>query len=85
LAIGKVALTGIPVIYTDVGTSFYVITDRVTSDRFSEVVPPNDSESLACAQISVLTLLGKWAEYADNTPGILPPVLIYPTPIPDQV
>jgi glycosyltransferase involved in cell wall biosynthesis len=85
LAMGEAALTGVPVVCTDVGASFCVVTDRVTGDRFSEVVPPNDSESLARAQISVLALLGKWAKHADDAPGTAPPVLAYPNPTPEQV
>jgi glycosyltransferase involved in cell wall biosynthesis len=85
LAMGEAALTGVPVVCTDVGASFCVVTDRVTGDRFSEVVSPNDSESLARAQISVLALLGKWAAHADDAPGTSPPVLAYPNPTPEQV
>ncbi|KFG79629.1 glycosyl transferase, group 1 family protein [Metarhizium anisopliae] len=85
LAMGEAALTGVPVVCTDVGASYCVVTDRATGDRFSEVVPPNDSESLARAQISVMGLLGRWAEYADDAPGSEVPVLGYPMPSPEQV
>ncbi|KID95494.1 glycosyl transferase, group 1 family protein, partial [Metarhizium majus ARSEF 297] len=85
LAMGEAALTGVPVVCTDVGASYCVVTDRATGDRFSEVVPPNDSESLARAQISVMGLLGRWAEYADDPPGSEVPVLGYPMPTPEQV
>ncbi|KHN97553.1 glycosyl transferase, group 1 family protein [Metarhizium album ARSEF 1941] len=85
LAMGEAALTGVPVVCTDVGASYCVVTDRETGDRFSEVVPPNDSESLARAQISVMGLLGRWAEYADDPPGAEVPVLGYPMPTPEQV
>jgi len=85
LAMGEAALTGVPVVCTDVGASFCVVTDSLTGDRFSEVVPPNDSESLARAQISVLGLLGRWSAYAEDAPGTSPPVLAYPNPTPEQV
>lgn len=87
LAMGEAALTGVPVVCTDVGASYCVVTDRTTGDRFSEVVPPNDSESLARAQISVLALLGRWAVYAEDGPPSAGdvPVLGYPTPSPEQV
>ncbi|TWU71439.1 hypothetical protein ED733_002723 [Metarhizium rileyi] len=85
LAMGEAALTGVPVVCTDVGASYCVVTDRTTGDRFSEVVPPNDSESLARAQISVMGLLGRWARYANDLPGSEVPVLGYPMPSPEQV
>ncbi|ORY18988.1 putative glycosyl transferase [Clohesyomyces aquaticus] len=85
LAMGEAALTGVPVVCTDVGASFCVVTDRETGDRFSEVVPPNDPESLARAQISVMGLLGRWSAYADDDPNTPAPVLAYPTPSPEQV
>jgi hypothetical protein len=82
---GEAALTGVPVVCTDVGASFCVVTDRITGDRFSEVVPPNDAESLARAQLSIMALLGKWSTHADDAPGTSPPVLAYPNPSPEQV
>ena len=85
LAMGEAALTGVPVVCTDVGASYCVVTDRATGQRFSEVVPPNDSESLARAQISVLALLGPWSAYAEDEPGADVPVLAYPTPTREQV
>lgn len=85
LAMGEAALTGTPVVCTDVGASFCVVTDGQTGDRFSEVVPPNDSESLARAQISILALLGRWAIHADDPPGGPPQVLSYPTPSAEEV
>jgi glycosyltransferase involved in cell wall biosynthesis len=84
LAMGEAALTGTPVVCTDVGASFCVVTGP-TGDRFSEVVPPNDSESLARAQISVLALLGRWSAYAEDTPESPAPVLRYPSPTPEEV
>jgi hypothetical protein len=85
LAMGEAALTGVPVVCTDVGASFCVVTDRRTGDQFSEVVPPNDCESLARAQINILALLGKWAAQAEDAPGFVPPVLSYPKPTPEEV
>lgn len=85
LAMGEAALTGVPVVCTDVGASFCVVTDRTTGSKFSEVVPPNDSESLARAQINILALLGQWARHADDAPGTAAPVLSYPNPTPDEV
>ncbi|KAK4561665.1 hypothetical protein LTR86_004344 [Recurvomyces mirabilis] len=71
LAMGEAALTGVPIVCTDVGASFRVVTDPVTWKKFSAVVAPNDSHALAQAQIEVLALLGEWAEYADDKPGDL--------------
>ncbi|KAL5119598.1 hypothetical protein ACEQ8H_002444 [Pleosporales sp. CAS-2024a] len=85
LAMGEASLTGVPVVCTDVGASYCVVTDRTTGKKFSEVVPPNDCESLARAQINILALLGEWAEHAGDAPGVAPPVLSYPTPSPEEV
>lgn len=85
LAIGEAALTGVPVVCTDVGASFCVVTDNVSGDRFSEVVSPNDCESLARAQINILALLGNWAQYAEDAPGVTPPILSYPNPSREEV
>jgi glycosyltransferase involved in cell wall biosynthesis len=85
LAMGEAALTGVPVVCTDVGASFCVVTDLSSGERFSEVVPPNDAESLARAQISIMGLLDKWAIHAQDAPRISPPVLSYPNPSPEEV
>jgi glycosyltransferase involved in cell wall biosynthesis len=85
LAMGEAALTGVPVVCTDVGASFCVVTDEESGERFSEVVAPNDSESLARAQISVMALVGQWSEYGEDEPGFVVPVLEYPTPKPESV
>ncbi|KAK3342187.1 glycosyl transferase [Lasiosphaeria hispida] len=85
LAMGEAALMGVPVVCTDVGASYCVVTDRATGLRFSEVVPPNDSESLARAQISVMALVGPWAQYAGDPSGADVPDLAYPVPSPEQV
>lgn len=85
LAMGEAALTGVPVVCTDVGASYCVVTDRTTGNRFSEVVPPNDSESLARAQVNILALLGRWAEHAGDDSPLDVPVLEYPVPSPESV
>jgi glycosyltransferase involved in cell wall biosynthesis len=85
LAMGEAALTGVPVVCTDVGASFCVVTDRATGAKFSEVVPPNDPEMLARAQINILALLGQWSAFADDAPGTQVPVLSYPNPTPQDV
>ncbi|RLL97776.1 hypothetical protein CFD26_103140 [Aspergillus turcosus] len=75
LAMGEAALTGVPVVCTDVGASFCVVTDRATGKKFSEVVAPNDAISLASAQIRVLALLGQWSAFAEDKEGYVPPSL----------
>ncbi|KAB8236516.1 glycosyltransferase family 4 protein [Aspergillus alliaceus] len=81
LAMGEAALTGVPVVCTDVGASFCVVTDRTTGKRFSEVVAPNDALSLAQAQIRILALLDEWAPFAEDEAGHQPPKLsLRPTP-----
>ncbi|KAL4967041.1 glycosyltransferase family 4 protein [Aspergillus stella-maris] len=84
LAMGEAALTGTPVVCTDVGASFCVVTDRATGKRFSEVVAPNDADSLARAQLRVLALLGPWAPFAEDSDGEIPPTLEF-HPTPDQI
>ncbi|KAJ9112226.1 hypothetical protein QFC22_006310 [Naganishia vaughanmartiniae] len=80
LAMGEAALSGVPVVCTDVGASFRVVTDPVTWKRFSAVVGPNDAYSLARAQINVLGLLDEWSEYAeDDEPGSCPKLSFRPT------
>lgn len=76
---GEAALTGVPVVCTDVGASFRVVTDPVTWKKFSAVVAPNDAHSLARAQINVLALLDEWSEYADDKPGYRPRMTHSPT------
>jgi hypothetical protein len=78
LAMGEAALMGVPVVCTDVGASFRVVTDPRGS-RFSEVVAPNDAESLARAQIKVLALLDKWSAFADDAPGESHKLPLHPT------
>ncbi|KAK5080764.1 hypothetical protein LTR05_008469 [Lithohypha guttulata] len=75
LAMGEAALTGVPVVCTDVGASFRVVTDSKTGEAFSAVCPPNDPYSLARAQISIIALLGGWAKFADDPAGFKAPDL----------
>ncbi|KUJ17442.1 uncharacterized protein LY89DRAFT_53649 [Mollisia scopiformis] len=67
LALGEAALTGAPVVCTDVGASLRVLTDPSDGSCYSAVVAPNDARALARAQISVLALLGEWNQYSDAT------------------
>ncbi|KAJ5668074.1 Glycosyl transferase family 1 [Penicillium maclennaniae] len=67
LALGEAALTGAPVVCTDVGASLRVLSDPDDFSRFSAVVAPNDAQALARAQISMLAMLGEWDKYTDNT------------------
>jgi hypothetical protein len=84
LAMGEAALTGVPVVCTDVGASFCVVTDRTTGKRFSEVVAPNDALSLAQAQIRILALLDEWSPFAEDEEGYQPPKLSL-RPSPEEV
>jgi hypothetical protein len=80
LALGEAALTGAPVVCTDVGASLRVLTDPDDGKRYSEVVAPNDAYGLARAQINLLAMLDEWAQYADDN-GAPAPVLPHkPTP-----
>ncbi|KAK6517691.1 hypothetical protein TWF506_004873 [Arthrobotrys conoides] len=74
LAIGEAALSGIPIVATEVGATAQVLTDPDDPDiRYGEVVPPNDPVALARAQLSILAMLGPWAKYTDDT--VAPPPL----------
>ncbi|EDO01995.1 hypothetical protein SS1G_04471 [Sclerotinia sclerotiorum 1980 UF-70] len=84
LALGEAALTGAPVVCTDVGASLRVLTDFNTGDCFSAVVAPNDAQSLARAQINMLALLDEWAPYANDPQGYKPPSII-DKPTPEEV
>jgi hypothetical protein len=77
---GEAALAGVPIVCTDVGASFRVVTNPVTWKRFSAVVGPNDPHSLARAQINVLGLLDEWSEYAEDEPGCRPKLSLRPSP-----
>ena len=81
LALGEAALTGAPVVCTDVGASLRVLTDPDDGKRYSEVVAPNDAYGLARAQINLLAMLDEWAQYAEDDPDKPAPVLPHrPTP-----
>ncbi|KAH7383582.1 glycosyltransferase family 4 protein [Cadophora sp. MPI-SDFR-AT-0126] len=75
LALGEAALTGAPVVCTDVGASLRVLTDPDTGARFSAVVAPNDARNLARAQINFLALLDEWAPYANDPEGFVAPTI----------
>ncbi|KAH0279928.1 glycosyltransferase family 4 protein, partial [Aureobasidium melanogenum] len=76
LAIGEAALSGIPIVATEVGATALVLTDPDDpTRRYGEVVPPNDPEALARAQLSILSMLGPWAQYTTDK--------IKPPPLPD--
>ncbi|KAL4918814.1 hypothetical protein BDW62DRAFT_58173 [Aspergillus aurantiobrunneus] len=82
LALGEAALTGAPVVCTDVGASLRVLSDPDDFSRFSAVVAPNDALALARAQISMLALLGEWSQYTDDT---TPPPILPSSPTPADV
>ncbi|KAH8802484.1 glycosyl transferase [Xylogone sp. PMI_703] len=65
LALGESALTGAPVVCTDVGASLRVLTDPEDGSCYSSVVGPNDPTALARAQLKLLALLDEWSPYAD--------------------
>ncbi|KAH8674812.1 hypothetical protein BGZ60DRAFT_448441 [Tricladium varicosporioides] len=65
LALGEAALTGAPVVCTDVGASLRVLTDAVDGSCFSAIVAPNDALAMARAQIKILALLDEFATYSD--------------------
>jgi hypothetical protein len=80
LALGEAALTGAPVVCTDVGASLRVLTDPDNGKRYSEVVAPNDAYGMARAQINLLAMLDDWAQYAEDN-GAPAPILPHkPTP-----
>lgn len=79
LALGEAALTGAPVVCTDVGASLRVLSDPDDFSRYSAVVAPNDALALARAQINMLAMLGEWSKYADD-PEPVPELSSSPTP-----
>jgi glycosyltransferase involved in cell wall biosynthesis len=79
LAMGEAALTGVPIICTDVGASFRVVVDK-DGNRISKLIAPNDSISLARAQITVMGLLDEWAPHANDPEGYHPKLPLRPTP-----
>jgi glycosyltransferase involved in cell wall biosynthesis len=74
LAIGEAALSGVPIVATEVGATAQVLTDADDPTvLYGEIVPPNDPVALARAQIQLLAMVGPWAKY--TTDGIPPPPL----------
>jgi len=69
LALGEAALTGAPVVCTDVGASLRVLTNPEDGSCYSAVVAPNDAHAMARAQIKLLALLEEWAPYSDPNIG----------------
>jgi Glycosyl transferases group 1 len=70
LAIGEAALTGAPIVCTDVGATFQVLTDPDDpKKRYGSVLAPNNYRSLARAQIAMLAVMDEWQIYGnDETP-----------------
>ncbi|KAI2721186.1 hypothetical protein CBS147354_5868 [Penicillium roqueforti] len=79
LALGEAALTGAPVVCTDVGASLRVLSDPDDFSRFSAVVAPNDALALAKAQIGMLAMLGEWSKHSEDT-SPAPVLTSHPTP-----
>lgn len=78
LAIGEAALAGVPVVATEVGSTALVMTDPDDpSKRYGEVVPPNDPVALARAQLSILCMVGPWAQFTSDANSENPPMLPY--------
>jgi glycosyltransferase involved in cell wall biosynthesis len=78
LAIGEAALTGVPIVATEVGGTALLLTDPdEKSCKYGEVVPPNDSVALARAQLNLLAMVGHWAKYTSDVEptSILPDVM----------
>lgn len=65
MALGEAALTGAPVVCTDVGASARVLTDPSTKACYSAIVAPNSPLFLARAQIKLLALLEEWSQYSE--------------------
>jgi len=64
LAIGEAALAGVPIVATEVGSTALVLTDPDDpTQRYGEVVPPNDAVALARAQLSILAMVGPWSRF----------------------
>ena len=67
LAIGEAALTGAPIVCTDVGATWQVVSDpSEPGKRFGGVVPPNDPVALARGQIAMLAVLDEWQQYGED-------------------
>lgn len=79
LALGEAALTGAPVVCTDVGASMRVLSDPENMECYSGVVAPNDAVALARAQIKMLAMLDEFGKFADDD-GPSPTLPFAPTP-----
>ncbi|RDI83168.1 hypothetical protein Vi05172_g6780 [Venturia inaequalis] len=81
LAIGEAALSGVPIVATEVGATALVLTDPDDpATRYGEVVPPNDPTALARSQITLLAMLGQWTKYTDESLTKIPVLPVEPTP-----
>ncbi|CVK91325.1 uncharacterized protein FMAN_09468 [Fusarium mangiferae] len=68
LAIGGAALTGVPIVATEVGTTASVLTDPNKPEKqYGEVVLPNDPMALARAQLSMLSMVGPWSKFTADS------------------
>jgi hypothetical protein len=75
LAIGEAVLTGAPIVCTDVGATFQVLTDPGgPKKRYDTVIAPNDPRAVARAQISLLGVMDEREELGEDgvVPGPLP-------------
>jgi Glycosyl transferases group 1 len=79
LALGEAALTGAPVVCTDVGASLRVFIDPSSGKRYGSLVAPNDVVSLARGQVSMLALLEEFSEFAGDEEGYHPKLPPNPT------
>ena len=77
---GEAALAGVPIVCTDVGASFRVVTDTKGEEPFSAIVGPNDVYALARAQIDLLALLDDFGKSEPSLGGVKPTMPIEPTP-----
>lgn len=81
LAIGEAALSGIPIVATEVGATALVLTDPDNpATHYGEVVAPNDPTALARAQITLLAMMGQWTKYTGETVTPVPVLPVAPTP-----
>ncbi|TID17874.1 hypothetical protein E6O75_ATG10519 [Venturia nashicola] len=81
LAIGEAALSGVPIVATEVGATALVLTDPDDpATRYGEVVPPNDPTALARSQITLLAMMGQWTKYTGEPARSVPVLPVAPTP-----
>jgi hypothetical protein len=77
---GEAALAGVPIVCTDVGASFRVVTDVKGDEPFSAIVGTNDVYALARAQIDLLALLDDFGNSDPSLGGAKPTMPHEPTP-----